>query len=150
MFSWVAIYKDGTTHPYDTNNFDIGHVDLDKLDKFQIKDVGSDVPLLQVHFDDPRKRLIYVRRNEIISGLPSPFICHLVGWQMKVGGENIQQIHYVFETIIHSWAGEPQKSERIRKHIHWIESAGKFDRQRDSRFYKPNDVQLGMVGSKAN
>ena len=149
MFDWVVIYKDGSTHPH-TKGFDIGHVDLDKVDKFQIKDVGSDIPLLQVHFDDPRKRLIYVRRVELMSSLPKPFICHLVGWQMKVGGENIQQIHYVFETVIVSWKGEPKKSEKIEKHIHWIESAGKFDRNRDGRFYEPTSKQLKIIGSKSS
>lgn len=144
MFSWIAIYKDGTTHPYNTDNFDIGHVDLDKLDKFQIKDLDSKIPLLQIHFDDPRKRLIYVRRVEKHGKLPKPFICHMVGWQMKVNGENIQNINYVFETIIVNTA---QKTET---HVHWIEQAGKYDRKRDSRFYEPSAEQLAIAGSKAN
>lgn len=148
MFDWVAIYKDGSTHPH-TKDYDIAQVDLNQVDKFQIKDVGSDVPLLQVHFDDPRKRLIYVRRTELMSTLPHPFICHLVGWQMKIGNENIQNVNYVFETIIVSWKGKPEKSEKIERHIHWIESAGKFDRNRDNRFYEPTAKQLSIIGSKA-
>lgn len=145
MLSWVAIYKDNTIHPYSAHAFSIDKVDLIKLDKFQIKDLGSDIPYLQIHFDDPRKRLIYIRRTENISSLPEPLICHIVGWQMLVGVENIQNINYVFETIM--WT--KGKDESGRKHMIWQEQAGKFDRRRDSRFYAPSDDQLAIIGSKA-
>ena len=145
MLFWSAIYKDGSVHPYSAHNFSIDKVDLNQLDKFQIIGEGADIPYLQIHFDDPRKRLIYVRRTEHISLLPEPLICHMVGWQMKVNGENIQNINYVFETIVWSKGRDIEG----RKHMIWQEQAGKFDRKRDSRFYAPSDEQLAIVGSKA-
>jgi len=147
MFTFVAIYKDGKSYLYDPKNYNIAHVDKDKLDKFQIKDAGSDIPLIQIHFDDPRKRLIYVRRTEMHSTLPHPIICHLVGWQMKVGGENIQCINYVFETVIVSHETHGDKRVEVQKHMHWIEQAGKYDRERDSRFFEPSAKQLSIIGS---
>jgi hypothetical protein len=120
-------------------------VDNEQLDKFQLKDENSDIPYLQMHFDDPRKRLVYVRRTEHISTLPEPLICHLMGWQMNVNGENVQNMNYVFETIMWTNGHDPDG----RKHMIWQEQAGKFDRKRDSRFYSPSAEQLAIVGSKA-
>ena len=148
MFTWRAIYKDGSEHDYDPVNYNISHIDNSKLDMFQIRDVEGKVPLLNIHMDDPRKRLIYVRRVEMQAGLPHPLVCHLVGWQMNVGGENIQSIMLVFETIIVSWKGKPQESEKIERHFHWIENIGKWDRKRDTRFYSPSEKQLKIIGSK--
>lgn len=142
MLSWVAIYKDGSIHPYKDHQFGIDKVDPEKLDKFQLKDEGSDIPYFQMHMDDPRKRLIYIRRTEHISRLPEPFICHMVGWQMKVNGENIQCITYVMETVI--WQGP---SGEVRKHLLWSEQAGKFDRKRDSHFSAPSQEQIDMACS---
>ena len=151
MFSWRAIYKDGSEHPYDPTTFSIDKVDNSKLDLFQIKDVGSDLPLLNIHFDDPRKRLIYVRRTEQHSTLPYPIIQHIVGWQMNVNGENVQSINHVFETIIVSFEDIEVEGQKIRtrkeKHLHWIESAGKFDTKRDSHFKPPTEKQLKIIGS---
>jgi hypothetical protein len=151
VFDWRAVYEDKSEHPH-TSKFTIANIDKFKLDLFQIKDVESDLPLLNVHFDDPRKRLIYVRRVENWSTLPHPIICHLVGWQMKVGKENIQNINYVFETIIVKFedatAGDGTLYKRqVEKHLHWIETAGKFDRTRESRFYEPTAKQLSIIGS---
>ena len=147
MFTWRTIYKDGSVHDYDPKEYNIAHIDHARLDMFQIKDAGSDIPMLTIHFDDHRKRLIYVRRTEIKSGLPYPIICHLCGWQMKVKGENIQALFFVFETVIVSWKGKPQVSEKIERHVHWLETTGKYDRKRDSHFYEPTPKQLKIIGS---
>ena len=144
MFTWRAIYKDGSEHPYDSVNFSIDNVDTSKLDLFQIKDVESDIPLLNIHFDDPRKRLIYVRRTEMHSKLPHPIIQHIVGWQMKVNGENVQSICHIFETII------VDSKARTQRHLHWIEMAGKFNPKRDSHFKAPSEEQLKIIGSNPN
>ncbi len=149
MFTWRAIYKDNSVHDYDSEKYNISHIDLARLDMFQIKDVGSDIPMLTIHFDDPRKRLIYVRRVEQKSTLPHPIICHLCGWQMKVGGENVQSLFFVFETIIVSWKGKPHESEKVERHLHWMETTGKYNRKRDSHFYEPTPKQLKIIGSKA-
>jgi hypothetical protein len=69
----------------------------------------------------------------------------MVGWQMNINGENIQNINYVFETIIWSKGSD----ESGRKHMIWQEQAGKFDRRRDSRFYAPTQSQIDIIGSKA-
>ncbi len=143
MLTWIAIYKDNTIHEYDPKNFNIANIDHEKLNKFQIKDENSDIPYFQLHLDDPRKRLIYIRRTEYISNLPEPLICHMVGWQMNVKGENVQSINYIFETVM--WT--QGRDEKARKHMIWQEQAGKFDRKRDSRFYAPSDKQIAIIGS---
>jgi len=154
MFTWRAIYKDGSEHPYDSVNFSIDNVDTSKLDLFQIKDVESDIPLLNIHFDDPRKRLIYVRRTEMHSKLPHPIIQHIVGWQMNVNGENVQSICHVFETIIVSFEDVEEngvkRRRKIERHLHWIEMAGKFNPKRDSHFKAPSEEQLKIIGSNPN
>ncbi len=62
---------------------------------------------------------------------------------MKVGGENIQNINYVFETIV--WTKGTDQG--ARKHMIWQEQAGKFDRKRDSRFYAPSQAQIDICCS---
>jgi len=151
VFTWRAIYKDDSEHPYDTLSYNIANIDSAKLDIFQIIDEGSDIPYLSVHMDDPRKRLIYVRRTEKSTTLPYPIICHLVGWQMKVGNENVQVINYVFETIIVSFKeiehNGVKAQQRVEKHLAWIETAGKFNQKRDSHFKSPTKEQLEMACS---
>ncbi len=142
MFTWRAIYKDGSVHDYKSGEYQIDNIDQVRLDMFQIIDAGSDIPTLTIHMDDKRKRLIYVRRSEKSSTLPYPIICHLCGWQMKVGGENVQALFFVFETII------VDSAKGTERHYHWIETTGKYDRKRDSHFYEPTPKQLKIIGSK--
>ena len=97
--------------------------------------------------------MIYVRRTELPGRLTFTTICHIVGWQMKVSGENIQSLSYVFETkgrvikvkkmVDNVEIQVPQREEKI-----WIENAGKFDRKRNSWFQEPSPKQLKVIGSK--
>lgn len=141
MFTWRAIYKDKSVHNYKSGEYQIDNVDQARLDMFQIIDEGSDIPTLTIHFDDKRKRLIYVRRSEMTTTLPYPIICHLCGWQMKVGSENVQALFFVFETVI------VDSKANTTKHYHWMETTGKYDRKRDSHFYQPTPKQLKIIGS---
>ena len=141
MLTWFTQDKDGTRHDYAPKIYDISHIDHKKID------------ILVIHFDDPRKRAIYVRRTEPPGRHRFTTICHIVGWQMKVGGENIQSISYVFETqgriievdIPGSIAKKPVRDEKV-----WIENAGKFNRELNSWFQAPGEKQLNVIGSKVN
>ena len=150
MLTWFVNYKDGTRHDYVEKQFTIAQIDKEKIDTLVLKDPDEISPALVIHFDDPRKRPIYVRRTELPGRLQFTTICHVVGWQMKVGEENIQSICYVFETKgrvkIVKREGDidkPTPDDKI-----WIENGGKFDRSRNSWFQSPSEKQLNVIGSK--
>lgn len=89
------------------------HIDKLDLDAILIKDV------ITVHFDDPRKKPIFLRRRVKSEGQSEDVLTvHMIGWQMKIGNENIQNINYVFED-----------ADSVR-----IETAGKFDEKRNDMF----------------
>ena len=155
MLTWFTQYKDGSRHDYAPDTYNIAHIDSKQLDLLVLRDTNSEVPTLVIHFDDPRKRPIYVRRTEKGQGGFST-ICHIVGWQMKVGDENVQSISYVFETsgriieLDQEVDGKVTKMA-IRKDMVWIENGGKFDRARnDGWFSPPDEQQLNVIGSKVD
>lgn len=154
MLTWFTQYKDGTRHDYAPKIYDISHIDVEQLDILALRDTNSETPTLVIHFDDPRKRPIYVRRTEQVGRRSFSTICHIVGWQMNVGGENIQSISYVFETngrVIEIDTGDPPVRTAIRKDLTWIENGGKFDKNRnDGWFDAPSEKQLNVIGSKIN
>jgi hypothetical protein len=145
MLTWFVNYKDGTRHDYVSKTFNIGHIDKDKIDTLVIHNPNDSAPVLVIHFDDPRKRPIYVRRNELPGRYNFKTVCHIVGWQMKVGHENIQSICYVFETQgrIIKVKGIPTREEKI-----WIENAGPFNRERNPWFKDPGEIQRKILGSR--
>ena len=154
MLTWFTQYKDGSRHDYAPGTYDISHIDHEQLDTLILRDVQNEVPVLVIHFDDERKRPIYVRRTEQKGRRSFKTICHIVGWQMKVGDENIQSISYVFETsgrIIEIETGDPPVKTAIRKDLVWVENAGKFHQTRnDGWFNPPSEKQLNVIGSKVN
>ncbi|HEC65438.1 MAG TPA: hypothetical protein ENI23_09095 [bacterium] len=140
MLTWFVNYKNGKTYEYDSEKFNLAHIDKSRLDTIVIQHEKETIPTLVVHFDDPRKQPIYVKRRQLPDGLKEfETRCHIVGWQMNVKGENIQSISYVFETI-----------GRKEGDVCWIETAGKFDQSRNSWFKSPTEEQLGIIGSKAS
>ena len=155
MLTWFVNYKNGETHEYDSEKFNLSHIDKSKLDTIVIQKENEIIPTLVVHFDDPRKQPIYIKRRQLPDRLRAfETRCHIVGWQMNVRGENIQSISYVFETIgrkiMVEDPADPEKQVEIERDVYWIESAGKFDQNRNSWFKSPTDDQLGTIGSKAN
>jgi hypothetical protein len=161
VLTWFTVDKllEGQTNPstkhYNKDTYNIANIDIEKLDKLVLHLEGNSVPFLVTHFDDPRKRPIYIRRVELPDAKKDfRIICHIMGWQMKVNGENIQSINYVFETDgrveVHEF--EEKDGTIGRKHIpremYWIESAGKFDRERLSWMKEPSPEQLNVIGSK--
>lgn len=143
MLTWFANYKDGSRHDYNAQSYNIANIDKSQLDTLIIHDPNDIMPTFVVHFDDEKKRPIYVRRVEMgVGGYKT--VCHIVGWQMRVHGENIQSIFYVFETI-----GRKNK-EGKDEDVKWIENAGKFDRNRNPWFKTPSEEQLNMLGSKVD
>jgi hypothetical protein len=74
---------------------------------------------------------------------------------MKVGGENIQSICYVFETQGRIVTEEVySESEKVmipvskREEKIWIENAGPFNKKRNPWFKEPGRDQLKVIGSK--
>lgn len=94
---WLATYTDGTTlGQYNGTGAEYSseRIDRSKLASFAlIAEDGS--KLLHIHFE-PGQRLIFRRRVEQSVG-GSPLVCHLVGWQQTIHGQNVQSIAYVFE-----------------------------------------------------
>jgi len=145
MHKWFVVYKDGSIIKNKPQVFSTAEIDLAKLDKFVLQEEGSEIPSIIVHYDDSRKRPIYVRRTEIpTSTRPYTVVCHIIGWQMTVAGENIQSVTYLFETI-----GRFNEKNQVQE-VHWMEHAGKFDRERSSWFAPPSDRQINMFGSKSS
>lgn len=160
MLSWLVIYKDKTVHQYSEetkNDFNIAHIDFKKLDMIQLKDPDALIPTFILHFDDKRKKPIFVIRNELPGRNKFKTRCYILGWQMNINGTNIQSINYIFETIGRKImiqdperTNDPEAKIEVVKDMCWIESAGKFDRARDSWFKSPSEKQLGIVGSKSH
>ena len=152
MLEWSVTYKNGEVHKHSTLDFKTTHIDPKQLDIITLKDPNALIPTFILHFDDKRKRPIFHMRRQLPSGVtPFETRCHLVGWQMNVKGENIQVVNYVFETIgrkimIDDPANLGKRIQVIHEMV-WIESAGKFDRARDSWFKHPSEKQLAVVGS---
>src|SRR3972149_5189973 len=131
MLTWFIRYKNGKEIA-NSKEFTYENIDRNELDAFIIVDTVTDMPIITVHFDDNRKKLIYRRRTELPDTTRSfPLVCHVLGWHMNVKGESVQNINYVYETI-----GRVNK-DGIQQDAVWIESAGGWDRQRNSWFYTP-------------
>lgn len=155
MHSWFTVSKDGEQKRYEPHVYTIAEIDIPNLDKIILQEEEEDIPTLIIHFDDPRKRPIYVRRIEMPTGArPYKVVCHIIGWQMNIGGENIQSIQYVFETVgrleVEIDPDDDTKRITVNRDYHWIESAGKFDRERNSWFASPGERQINMIGSKVD
>ena len=121
MLSWLIRYKNGKEIK-STKEYTYNDIDRSQLDAFCIFDTKTDLPLITVHFDDSRKKLIYRRRTETPTAKrPFLIVCHILGWHMNVKGESVQNINYIYEV-----------QDKV-----WIESAGRWDRERNDWFYPP-------------
>ena len=99
-FAWIAKYRDGSfVSQYNEQGKERSTDNIparQTLESFSLIDVPNKKVIITIHFDD-NQRLIYRRRTEMIQGYGSVVACHLVGWQQKINGSNIQSIAYVFE-----------------------------------------------------
>jgi hypothetical protein len=93
---WLAHYSDGTNLQQFERERENKYTDIDraKLTAFALTHYG--VPILMIHFDRPGQRLIYRRRVFVRPG-EEPEVYVLAGWQMTIGGENVQSICVVNE-----------------------------------------------------
>lgn len=151
--SWSVTYKNKKVYHYDTDNFNTAHIDSEQLDIITLKDPNALIPTLILHFDEPGKKPIFYMRRQLPSAkMPFETRCHVVGWQMNVNGKNIQAINYVFETIGRKIMIEdhthPEGKREVIEEMCWIESAGRFDKTRDSWFKAPSEERLKILGSK--
>lgn len=109
---WVARYKDGSYHTqYNADGSYLNkYADIvrKELKTFELWTPDEKL-ILRVHFDSPDKKLIWRRRVFKKSTGEEAFI-YLAGWQMKVGGKNVQSINVVFPDfhieVIDGWAKE--------------------------------------------
>lgn len=91
--TWVATYMDGTQ----LHQGKYGDIDRSKLLYFDILNPESKTPIIRLHLEDPRKRLIWRLRTMQSPGGDLRRVM-LVGWQMTVHGENIQSIIYLTDS----------------------------------------------------
>jgi hypothetical protein len=110
---WVAVYGDGTQlEQYNADGSENAYKDIDreKLAEFNLllRTPGSPepVPIFLTQLQPPRQ-LIYRRRIQKhynSEGSKGEDIWHLVGWQMRLNGRNVQSIAWVndrgFPTIL--------------------------------------------------
>jgi hypothetical protein len=123
-YTWKATYKDGTLVPQFTVDGEersyINHLDWDKIESFSLFD--GEKPILTLHLEEGQ-RLIYRRRVELSPGIGNTGVCHLLGWQKNVNGENIQSIAYVFED------GRIELAGRFRKDHPWFYAPTIIDKE---------------------
>jgi len=98
-YTWVAVYRDGTTYrqicPETGADRSSEAIDRRQLECLCLYGHGGELVLTQ-HYE-PGQRPIYRRRREYSPGLGIDVVCHLVGWQQTIAGQNVQHIAYVFE-----------------------------------------------------
>jgi hypothetical protein len=112
FYTWRATYKDGTVFDASKDH----DLSVDRLDRKQLEQFGlvnqSGKSLMTLHLD-PGQRLIYRRRVSRPDGAKDS-VCHLLGWQQTVGGQNVQSILYVFED------GRIEMAGRFREDHPWF------------------------------
>jgi hypothetical protein len=96
-FQWLAHYDDGSS--YRQGNF--GDIQRNRLVAFDLLKDNELCVRVDLRVNDSSdgiepKRLIYRRRTRK-SEKGDQLVFHLIGWQRKVLGRNIQSIAYVFE-----------------------------------------------------
>ena len=106
MYKWVTVMKDGSLveqynvdrTPREISSESIDYKNVDTFILFNDEQI-----ILALHLDEGQ-RLIYRRRVEIKP--EGTIICHLIGWQMTVNGQNVQSIAYCFENGMIELAGK--------------------------------------------
>ena len=95
-YTWRATYKDGTVFDASVDqSLSVDRLDRKQLDKFELVSQAG-ASLMTLHLD-PGQRLIYRMRTTMQQSGRKSSVCHLLGWQQTVGGQNVQSILYVFE-----------------------------------------------------
>lgn len=103
---WLARYKDGSTHTqynadgdYQDRYSDIVRKELFSFELWSVEQENNQfLPKKLIHriyFDTPDKKLIYRRKVYKEPGAKE-FYIYLAGWQINVGGRNIQSISLIF------------------------------------------------------
>ncbi len=111
-YTWRATYKDGTIlDASKDHDLSVDRLDRKQIEHFELVNQAGK-SLMTLHLD-PGQRLIYRRRVDKVTGAPD-FVCHLLGWQQTVGGQNVQSILYVFED------GRIEMAGRFREDHPWF------------------------------
>lgn len=99
-YIWQANYLDGTSlRQIDSegNKFAYGDIQRNKLESFDIVDSTNDQVMLRVTFT-PGDKLIWRRRVEMNPESGVTEVCHIVGKQATINGENRQVVFAFFES----------------------------------------------------
>ena len=97
--TWQAKYKDGTVLGQFDEIRKPREISSEVIDRKQIESfflLFRERIILTLHLDEGQ-RLIY-RRRVALKPCGEQEVCHLVGWQATIRGENVQTIAYVFES----------------------------------------------------
>ena len=103
---WLAYYSNGTTLAQYDGEIENKYTDIDRERLVAFALMRDGAPMVMIHFDEPGKRLIYRRRVFLRPGF-GPETFYLVGWQLRIQGENVQSICVMSESgamdVIGSW-----------------------------------------------
>ena len=94
--TWQATYNDNAVLKQFTGKRVNRYEDIERVNLKFFDLMKDNKVFLRIHFDDPRKRLIY-RRRAVMGQGGVVKVYFLAGWQMTVGKENLQVINYVDE-----------------------------------------------------
>jgi len=99
MYNWKCLLKNGSILEQYDDKREPKEISSDTIDHLNVETfvLFNGENLVYILHMDPGQRLIYRRRTELAAGERIPLVCHLVGWQMTVSGENVQSIAYCFE-----------------------------------------------------
>ena len=114
-YEWKAIYSDGSflgEYKKDKTPNSYHDIDRTKLAAFEL--IKDSKPIYRLHLE-PGQTLIYRRRVRTDPGGNIIGVFYMIGWQRKIGNENVQVISYVVDSDDHPivtagrWdGGEPE------------------------------------------
>jgi len=108
---WKAVYDDNSYLNQEGNKYT--DIDRSKICFFEL--YRDNKLVLRLHLDE-NKKLIYRKRVAMSMFTKKTEEVHLVGWQQKVKGENIQSISYIFED------GHIEMAGQFRENTQWFYS----------------------------
>ncbi len=99
MYTWKCLLQDGTLLEQIDDKRDPKEISTDSFNHSKVETFAlfNGENLVHILHMDHGQTLIYRRRTELAAGEGIPLVCHLVGWQMTVNGEQVQSIAFCFE-----------------------------------------------------
>ena len=95
MYSWRAIYSDGTVLEQTTPSGFVSADDIDRRKVVSMSLLRNNIVIVTLHLDQGQ-RLIYRKRVNKCIGAEDE-VCHILGWRQTVDEKVIKSICYYFE-----------------------------------------------------